>query len=200
METLLRVQDSPLPAQMVLGDFGSMAMAPMDCAVCLSNMGLKVVPPFTDFHTPPLAAPTYTVIRPFSLTAVSAAMRPLIAAEPMFRAPRPEIESESYFTSCARRYGAENAPLATHAARTKQRVTFDISMVSLKVILQNFIYTGIRNPARYSHDHFGFAFVSALVTGMENSESSSGILSSTYSTVNLARSGLPFCPLSRAKG
>src|ERR1700730_13938200 len=132
METLLRVQDSPLPAEIVLGDFGSIASAPMDCAVCLSNMGLKVVPPFTDFHTPPLAAPTYTVIRPFSLTAVSAAMRPLIVAEPMLRAPRPEMESESYFTSCACRYGTANAPVAKHAARTKQPVTFDISMTSLK--------------------------------------------------------------------
>src|ERR1700686_632564 len=111
---------------MVLGDFGSVARAPMDCEVCLSNMGLKVVPPFTDFHTPPLAAPTYTVIRPFSLTAVSAAMRPLIVAEPMFRAPKPEIESESYFTSCARKYGVENAPVAIQPARTKQQVTFNI--------------------------------------------------------------------------
>src|ERR1700719_3451035 len=127
IETLLRVQDSPVPAQMVLGDLGSMAMAPMDCAVCLSNMGLKVVPPFTDFQTPPLAAPTYTVIRPFSLTAASAAMRPLIVAEPMFRAPKPEIESESYFTSCARRCGAKNAPVTMHAARAKQRVRFNIS-------------------------------------------------------------------------
>src|ERR1700692_1909485 len=132
METLLRGQHSPLPAQMVLGDFGSMAMAPMDCAVCLSNMGLNVVPPLTDFHTPPLAAPTYTVIRPFSLTAVSAAMRPLIVAEPMFRAPRPEMESESYFTSCAYECVAKNALLAILAARTRQRVTFSISIASLK--------------------------------------------------------------------
>src|ERR1700692_2230431 len=155
METLLRGQHSPLPAQTVFGAFGSMAMAPIDCAVCLSNMGLNVVPPFTDFHTPPLAAPTYTVIRPFSLTAVSAAMRPLIVADPMLRAPRPEIESESYFTSCARRSGAENAPVAMYTARTKQRFTFNISMASLKVILQNFIYTGIRNP-RTRPDHFAF--------------------------------------------
>src|ERR1700730_5944562 len=132
METLLRVQDSTVPAQIASVEFGWIARAPMDCAVCLSNVGLKVVPPLTNFHPPPLAAPTYTVIRPFSLTAVSAAMRPLIVAEPMFRAPRPEMESESYFTSCACRYGAENAPLAKHAARTKQRVTFDISMTSLK--------------------------------------------------------------------
>src|SRR6202047_3841822 len=132
METLLRVHDSPLPAQIVLGDFGSIAMAPIDCAVCLSNMDLKVVPPFTDFHTPPLAAPTYTVIRPFSLTAASAAMRPLIVAEPMFRAPRPEIESESYFTSCARRGGAENEPVAINSARAHKRGTFSTSMASLK--------------------------------------------------------------------
>src|ERR1700692_647605 len=151
METLLRVHDSPLPAQMVFGAFGSMAMAPMDCAVCLSNIGLKVVPPFTDFHTPPLAAPTYTVIRPFSLTAVSAAMRPLMVAEPMFRAPRPEIESESYFTSCARRYGAENVPVVMHAASTKQRVTLNISMMSLKVILQKYVDTRIRKAKTSPH-------------------------------------------------
>src|SRR6202140_3588284 len=149
METLLRVQDSPLPAQMVLGDFGSMAMAPMDCAVCLSNMGLKVVPPFTDFHTPPLAAPTYTVIRPFSLTAVSAAMRPLIVAEPMFRAPRPEIESESYLTSCARRYGAKNVAVVKHAARTKQRVTFNISMASLSYLQKLYLHRKSGQSARY---------------------------------------------------
>src|ERR1035437_1776636 len=95
METLLRVQDSPVPAQIVLGDFGSIAIAPMDCAVCLSNIGLKVVPPFTDFHTPPLAAPTYTVSRPFSSTASSAAMRPLMVAEPIFRAGNPDTVAES---------------------------------------------------------------------------------------------------------
>src|SRR6266853_2909128 len=125
-ETLFRVHDSPVPTQTVFGACGSMAMAPIDCTGCLSNMGLKVVPPFTDFHTPPLAAPTYTVSRPFSLTAVSAAMRPLIVAEPMFRAPNPEIESESYFPSCARRYGPENAAITIHAASTKQRITFNI--------------------------------------------------------------------------
>src|SRR6202521_3615746 len=100
METLLRVQDSPLPAQIVLGDFGSIAMAPIDCAVCLSNMGLKVVPPFTDFHTPPLAAPTNTVRRPFSFTAATAAMRPLMVAEPMLRAGSPEILAASNLVAC----------------------------------------------------------------------------------------------------
>src|ERR1700688_237921 len=64
-------------------------------------------------------------------------MRPLIVAEPIFRAPSPEIESESYFTPCARRYGAKNVALVMHAVSTKQRVTLSISMMSLKVILQS---------------------------------------------------------------
>src|SRR5882762_3979862 len=54
IDTLLRVQASPVPAQIVFGACGSMATAPMDCAASLSKTGLKVVPPFEDFHTPPL--------------------------------------------------------------------------------------------------------------------------------------------------
>src|SRR6266403_874552 len=100
-ETLFRVQDSPVPTQTVFGACGSIAMAPIDCTGCLSKTGLYVLPPFTDFQTPPLAAPTYTVSRPSSLTAVTAAMRPLIAAEPIFREPKPEMVSESNTASCA---------------------------------------------------------------------------------------------------
>src|SRR5437016_9194501 len=65
-ETLLRVQASPVPTQIVLGDCGSTVIAPMDSTGSLSNTGLNVVPPLVDFQTPPLAAPTYTVSRPFS--------------------------------------------------------------------------------------------------------------------------------------
>src|SRR3984893_18517246 len=101
IDTLLRVQASPVPAQIVFGACGSMATAPMDCAASLSKTGLNVVPQFEDFQTPPLAAPTYTVSRPSSFTAAIAATRPLMVAEPMFRAPRPEIVSESNFASCA---------------------------------------------------------------------------------------------------
>src|SRR5215469_16584920 len=101
MDVLLRVQASPVPTQMVFDDCGSMAIAPMDCTASLSKTGLNVAPPLMDFHTPPLAAPTYTVSRPLSLTAAMAATRPLIVAEPIFRAPRPEIVSESNLTSCA---------------------------------------------------------------------------------------------------
>src|SRR5215471_782469 len=100
-DVLLRVQASPVPTQMVFDASGSIAIAPMDCTASLSKTGLNVAPPLMDFQTPPLAAPTYTVRRPFSLTAAMAATRPLIVAEPMFRAPRPEIVSESNLTSCA---------------------------------------------------------------------------------------------------
>ena len=57
METLLRVHASPVPTQIVFGFFGSMVTAPIDSTPCLSKTGLYVVPPLTDFHTPPLAAP-----------------------------------------------------------------------------------------------------------------------------------------------
>src|SRR5947208_16804071 len=101
IDTLFRVHDSPVPAQIVFGACGSMATAPIDWALSLSKTGLNVVPPFEDFQTPPLAAPMYTVSRPSSFTAAIAATRPLMAAEPMFRAPRPEIVSESNLASWA---------------------------------------------------------------------------------------------------
>src|ERR1043165_9465182 len=41
-----------------------------------------------------------TVSRPSSFVAAMAETRPLIAAEPMFRAPSPEMVSESNLTSC----------------------------------------------------------------------------------------------------
>src|SRR5689334_5732144 len=94
-ETELRVQASPVPTQMIFGFDGSMVIAPIDCDFSLSNTGLKVVPPSSDFHTPPEAAPTNSVVLPFSLRAATAAIRPLIAAEPMLRAPRPDTTPES---------------------------------------------------------------------------------------------------------
>src|SRR5580658_2807588 len=95
-ETLLRVQDSPVPTQTFIGFEGSTAMAPIDCTGCSSNTGLNVVAPSVDFHTPPLAAPTKSVIFPDgSAYPASAEMRPLMAAEPTLRAPRPEIAPSS---------------------------------------------------------------------------------------------------------
>src|SRR5580700_762771 len=101
-ETLLRTHDSPVPTQITFGFVGSMVTAPIDCTSGLSNTEVKVVPPFTDFQTPPLAAPANTVRRPWSCTASNAAKRPLMTAEPIFRAGKPETDAESNFIgACA---------------------------------------------------------------------------------------------------
>ena len=94
-DTLLRTQLSPVPAHTIFGLVGSMATAPIDCTSWLSKTGLNVVPPSTDFHTPPLAEPAMTVMRPLSSTAATAAMRPLICAEPTLRAGSPEMAPAS---------------------------------------------------------------------------------------------------------
>src|SRR5947209_1640783 len=98
-ETLLRTQLSPEPAHTVFGLRGSMATEPVDCTDALSNTGLKVVPPFTDFQTPPDAVAAYTVKLSPSRTAVTAAMRPLICADPILRAGSPEMVPASYRTA-----------------------------------------------------------------------------------------------------
>src|SRR5947208_9629857 len=92
MDTLLRVHDSPVPTQTFFEFFGSSAIAPIDCTACSSNSGRYRVPLSSDFQTPPLAAPTKNVIFPDgSRTPAILEMRPLMVAEPMFRAPRPEM-------------------------------------------------------------------------------------------------------------
>src|SRR3954468_9911673 len=95
IDVLLRVQLSPVPAHTIFGLDGSIVTAPIDCTSWASNTGLNDVPVSTDFQTPPLADPTITVTRPLSSAAVTAAMRPLISADPMLRADRPEIVPES---------------------------------------------------------------------------------------------------------
>src|SRR5271165_754742 len=89
-DTLLRIHDSPVPTQTFFGLEGSIATAPIDCTSCRSNTGLNVVPPLIDFHTPPLAEPTNKVMRPFWFTPSTAAIRPLMVADPMLRAGKPE--------------------------------------------------------------------------------------------------------------
>src|SRR5207245_9491628 len=102
IDTLLRVHDSPLPTQIFLEFFGSIAIEPIDCTDCSSNTGRKRVPPSSDFQMPPLAAPTKRVILPEgSFTPAIAEMRPLIAADPMLRAPSPAIVAESEGACCA---------------------------------------------------------------------------------------------------
>src|SRR6267142_3226335 len=112
IDTLLRVHDSPLPTQIFFEFFGSIAIAPIDCADCSSNTGRKRVPPSSDFQIPPLAAPTKRVILPEgSFTPAMAEMRPLIAADPILRAPSPEIVAELY--------GASSAPKAAELTKPK---------------------------------------------------------------------------------
>src|ERR1041385_2468303 len=102
METLLRVHVSPVPTQTFFDVLGSSAIAPIDCTGCSSNTGRYRGPPSSDFQTPPLAAPTKSVILPdVSRVPAIAEMRPLIAAEPMLRAPSPEMVAELNGASCA---------------------------------------------------------------------------------------------------
>src|SRR5262249_27375306 len=107
-ETLLRVQLSPVPTHTMSGFDRSIVTAPIDCTGCRSNTGLKVVPPFTDFHTPPLAEPANSVTWPFFSIPSTAAMRPLMVAEPMLRIDNPETVAESNLTPCC--------AAATHAS------------------------------------------------------------------------------------
>src|SRR5882757_355732 len=92
MDTLLRVHASPVPTQTFFEFFGSSAMAPIDCTACSSNIGRYRVPLSSVFQTPPLAAPTNSVTLPDgSCTPAMHEIRPLIAADPMLRAPSPEM-------------------------------------------------------------------------------------------------------------
>src|SRR5437588_2380139 len=121
-DTLLRVQPSPLPTHTVLEFDGSIATAPIDCTSSRSNTGLNVVPPFTDFHTPPLAAPTNKVMRPSSSTASTAAMRPLMVADPMFRAGNPETVAESKRTGACPTAAKAQIRTPAHSTITSQEL------------------------------------------------------------------------------
>src|SRR5579863_8377994 len=124
-ETLFLVHASPVPTQTVLEFDGSIVIAPIDCTGCRSNTGVNVVPPFIDFQTPPLAEPMNTVRRPFSLTAVTAAIRPLIVADPMLRAGSPDTVAESNLLACW-----------ANAARERENATRIINRNEVPNILQ----------------------------------------------------------------
>ena len=74
------------------------ATAPIPKTRSPSKRDSQVCPPFTDFHNPPVAAPTNTMFGSDS-TASMAAIRPLIPAGPMLRAVI--AERWSGFTSWA---------------------------------------------------------------------------------------------------
>src|SRR6267154_5900589 len=128
-DTLLRVQPSPLPTHTVFEFEGSIATAPIACTSSRSNTGLNVVPPFTDFHTPPLAAPTNNVMRPSSSTASTAAMRPLMVAEPMFRAGSPDtVAASKRYGACAAACKGANSIAPANNTITPQKLRADAFM------------------------------------------------------------------------
>ncbi len=57
IETLLRIQLSPVPTHTMLWFDGATAIAPIDCTGCESKIGVQWNPPSVDFQTPPDAAP-----------------------------------------------------------------------------------------------------------------------------------------------
>src|SRR5271165_6726896 len=131
-DTLLRIHDSPVPTHTFFVLEGSIATAPIDCTFCRSNTGLKVVPPFTDFHTPPLAEPTNSVMRPSWFTPATAAMRPLMVADPMLRAVNPETVA---LLICGAFCAASTRP-AHSGARSVQRNKF---IVARRLLCESFI-------------------------------------------------------------
>ena len=56
-EALLRTLPSPVPTQTMSGLPRKIAIEPMAWAASSSKTGFQVRPPFSDFHTPPVAAP-----------------------------------------------------------------------------------------------------------------------------------------------
>src|SRR5207237_7212013 len=90
----------------------------MDWTDCSSKIGRYRVPPSSDFQTPPLAAPTNNVIFPEgSFVPAIAEMRPLIAAEPMLRAPRPEMVAELNGVSSAPELAAKQRATVSASAK-----------------------------------------------------------------------------------
>ena len=88
-----------------------------------SNTGWYRVPLSSDFQTPPLAAPTKSVILPDgSRVPAIAEIRPLIVAEPMLRAPRPEMVAELNGASSAPQEIMQRSSNESDA-RTRQKVS-----------------------------------------------------------------------------
>ncbi len=55
---LWRLFASPVPTYTTSGFDGAIAMSPIDATGCSSKTGVKVVPLFVVFQTPPVAKPT----------------------------------------------------------------------------------------------------------------------------------------------
>src|SRR5579862_7350797 len=178
-DTLLRVQDSPVPTHTLSGLDRSMATAPIDCTGSRSKTGLKVVPPFNDFHTPPLAEPTKNVMRPSLSIASTAEMRPLMVAEPILRMGKPETVAASNFTvSCAEAH-VNSSP----SIPPKRSIDFNGSIIRQEAFIACILIEVVCLWTNRAH-FFGAFFRDA---GTAKSPLSIGMLTSILSIVVLAQ-------------
>src|SRR5205807_2807421 len=108
----------------------------MDCTDCSSKTGRYRVPPSSDFQTPPLAAPTKSVISPEgSFVPAIAEMRPLIAADPILRAPKPEMVAEENVVSSAREVVVAKQTATPRATTKKVSLTLILSQRERRSLL-----------------------------------------------------------------
>src|SRR5579884_394381 len=197
IETLLRVHDSPVPTHTFFEFFGSIAMAPMDCTGCSSNTGRYRVPLSSDFHTPPLAAPTNSVILPVgSRTPAMAETRPLILAEPMLRAPRPEMVAELNGASSPRQGARQKKSAKDDASRERAAGRWKFAALArrFRAGLQAFCESlrGLLIDAAIT--------INYLEVGKWKMASSTGTLASTLSIIMRSLSGEPLRPISMEVG
>src|SRR6185436_10571615 len=109
----LRTLPSPVPTHTISGLAWKIATAPIAATGWSSKMGVKLSPPFVDFQSPPVAAPTYTMSG-FDSTASIAATRPLMAAGPIARAFIPASSSGS---TCAWMVSGSSSERTSRAVR-----------------------------------------------------------------------------------
>jgi len=111
---LRKILASPVPTQTTSGFFGSMAMSPIEAVGISSKTGSKVVPSFTDFHTPPVAEPTHIVYcPPLGETASTSVHRPLILVGPMYCQFRSLYGDEAFRSAWALNIFTRSVPLST---------------------------------------------------------------------------------------
>src|ERR1700757_2570003 len=127
-----------------------------------------------------------------------AATRPLITAEPMFRAPRPEMVSESNFASCACAAVSKiSEPVKDSVTAIRQRI--DLCMIVGVLIdhlnRQHFLtfQVNLRIFVRMNQFPADGFFVSDFAAGIANRASFKSTFCSIFSTENCCREELPFC-------
>ncbi len=90
----LRESSSPVPAQMMLGSLGAIAISPIETTRWLSNTGRNVVPLLVVFQMPPVAAAMKNVFEGLGMPSMSV-IRPLMFAGPIARQRSASKRAES---------------------------------------------------------------------------------------------------------